>query len=157
MNTKVKTQDLENKLINWIDKKNQELINARFWANNENDLQGSRITKPNENKHYTQVRLVQYKDAPLVCDFYRVTAKGTYVCIRGIAEAAPIHYVKEDDIAYNARTLNPINIKPNDYIVVFSYVDYKYKYNAESRKYTHLEMSEVDDYYKKTFITNKVV
>jgi hypothetical protein len=134
-------ENLKNKLNKWIDTKNQIKINAFFWVNNESELQGSRIVRPDENRGYTKKRLVQYKDAPHYCDFYRVTKKGTYVSSKYIDEkgfeiVSPIHYFSESgDSAYNARTLGPINIKPTDYVVVFYYDPYQYHYNSDAKKY----------------------
>ena len=134
-------ENLKNKLNKWIDTNNQIKINAFSWVNNESELHGSRIDKPNEDSGYTKKRLVQYKDTPHYCDFYRVTKKGTYVSSKYIDEKGfeitdPIHYFSESgDSAYNARTLGPINIKPNDYVMVFYYDHHQFHYNSDEKKY----------------------
>ena len=134
-------KNLKNKLNKWIDTKNQIKINAFFWVNNESELQGSRIDKPDQNKGYIKTRLVQYKDAPHYCDFYRVTKKGTYVSSKyidkkGFEITDPIHYFSESgDSAYNANSLKGISIKPTDYVMVFHYDHHKFHYNSDEKKY----------------------
>tara|TARA_R100000008_G_C3578881_1_gene167085 strand:+ start:539 stop:973 length:435 start_codon:yes stop_codon:yes gene_type:complete len=135
-------KNLKNKLNKWIDTKNEITVNACFWVNNISELSpGMRIDKPDQNKGYIKTRLVQYKDAPHYCDFYRVTKKGTYVSSKyidknGFERVHPIHYFSESgDCAYNARTLRPINIKPNDYVMVFYYDCDQFHYNSDTKKY----------------------
>ena len=135
-------ENLKNKLNKWIDTQNQITVNACFWVNNESELSpGMRIDKPNEDSGYRKKRLVQYKDAPYYCDFYRVTKKGTYVSSKyiddkGYERVSPIHYFSEGgDSAYNANSLKGINIKPTDYVMIFSYDHDKFHYNSDEKKY----------------------